>query len=130
MARAGLRKGHEDSSESPSATKEVLPERMNQARCLACSESFHEESHGIGQAPIMCRTPAASVKATRRNSGFSARWTTHSATRGIRNAPRLKLHGAPARDENRAGCFYITFSAIIAQNSIVAGTTHSPGGGF
>src|SRR6201987_760361 len=70
MARAGLGKGHEDSSGSPSATKEVLPERMNQARCLACSESFHEESHGIGQAPIMCRTPAASVKATRRIPAF------------------------------------------------------------
>jgi hypothetical protein len=47
------------------------------------------------------------------NSGFSARWTTHCATGRIGNAPRLKLHGAPARDENRAGCFYITFSAII-----------------
>jgi hypothetical protein len=56
------------------------------------------------------------------NSGFSARWTTHSATGGIRNAPRLKLHGASAALENRAGCFYITFSAIIAQNSIVADT--------
>src|SRR6202008_1414905 len=70
MARAGLRKGHEDSSESPSATREVLPERMNQARCLACSESFHEESNGIGPMPIICRTAAASVKATRRIPAF------------------------------------------------------------
>ena len=53
------------------------------------------------------------------NSGFSARWTTH---RFIRNVPRLKLNGAPAALENRASCFYITFSAIIAQNSIVPDT--------
>ena len=38
--------------------------RMNQARY--CEESVHEESHGIGLAPIMCRTSEASVKATRR----------------------------------------------------------------
>src|SRR5208282_6403518 len=30
----------------------------------------HEESHGVGPAPIMCRTPAASVKATRRIPAF------------------------------------------------------------
>src|ERR1700747_2876965 len=115
MARAGLGKGHEDSSESPSATKKVLPERMNQARCLACSESFHEESHGVGQAPVMCRTPAASVKATRRIPAFPHDGQ-HIASQRIRNAPRLKLHGASARFANR-GCFYIAFSAIIAQNS-------------
>jgi hypothetical protein len=45
------------------------------------------------------------------NSGFSARGTTH---RFVGNALRLKLHGAPAALENRAGCFDITFSAIIA----------------
>ena len=39
-------------------------ESSNQARY--CEESVHEESHGIGPAPIVCRTPAASVKATRR----------------------------------------------------------------
>jgi len=56
------------------------------------------------------------------NSGFSARRTTH---RFVRNAPRLKLHGAPASDENQAGRFYITFSAIIAQNTIVPNTHQS-----
>src|ERR1700758_1140178 len=70
MARAGLRKGHEDSSESPSATREVLPERMNQARRWAYHDGFHEESHGIGPMPIICRTAAASVKATRRIPAF------------------------------------------------------------
>src|SRR6202007_2247012 len=122
MARAGLRKEHEDSSESPSAAREVLPERMNQARRWAYHDGFHEESHGIGPMPIICRTAAASVNATRRIPGFSARWTTHCAKGRIGNVPRLKLHGAPARDENRAGCFYSTFSAIIAQNSIVPDT--------
>ena len=39
-------------------------ESSNQARY--CEENVHEESHGIGPAPIVCRTPAASVKATRR----------------------------------------------------------------
>ena len=42
----------------------VLPERMHQARYWVCQESVHEESHGIGPTPIMCRTPLASVKAT------------------------------------------------------------------
>src|ERR1700751_844289 len=70
MARAGLRKGHEDSSESPSATREVLPERMNQARRWAYHDGFHEESHGIGPMPTICRTAAASVKATRRIPAF------------------------------------------------------------
>src|SRR6476659_4530520 len=70
MARAGLRKGHEDSSESPSASREVLPERMNQARWWAYHDGFHEESHGIGPTPIICRTAAASVKATRRIPAF------------------------------------------------------------
>jgi hypothetical protein len=51
------------------------------------------------------------------NSGFSARRTTR---RFVRNALRLKLHGVPAALENRAGCFYITLSAIVAQNSIVS----------
>ena len=44
------------------------------------------------------------------NSGFSARWTTHSATGGIRNAARLKLHGAAAaslvRSRNSSGGLY------------------------
>src|ERR1700738_3298090 len=70
MARAGLYGGHEDSGKSPAYPERVLPERMNQARYWACQESFHEESHGIGPAPIMCRTPAASVKATRRIPAF------------------------------------------------------------
>jgi hypothetical protein len=63
-------RGHEDSSESPSASREVLPERMNQARRWAYHDGFHEESHGIGPTPIMCRTPAASVKAARRIPAF------------------------------------------------------------
>jgi hypothetical protein len=45
------------------------------------------------------------------NSGFSAQRTTRQF---VRNPLRLKLHAAPAALENRAGCFYITFSAIIA----------------
>jgi hypothetical protein len=61
------------------------------------------------------------------DSGFSAQGTTHSATGWICNAVGLKLQGAPARHENRAGCFYITFSAIIAQNSIVADTHQTRG---
>src|SRR5271165_2425749 len=66
----------------------------------------------------MCRTPAASVKATRRIPAFphNGQHVDLSA-----NALRLKLHGAPAALEDRAGCFYSTFSAIVAQNSIVSG---------
>jgi hypothetical protein len=59
------------------------------------------------------------------NSGFSARGTTPCATGRIGNALRLKLHGAAAAFEDRAGCFDITFSAIIAQNSIVPDTHQS-----
>jgi hypothetical protein len=51
------------------------------------------------------------------NSGFSAQWTTH---RFVGNALRLKLHGAPTALEDRASCFYITLSAIVAENSIVS----------
>src|ERR1700738_3435486 len=70
MARAGLYGGHEDSGKSPAYPERVLPERMHQARYWVCQESVHEESHGIGPTPIMCRTPAASVKATRRIPPF------------------------------------------------------------
>jgi hypothetical protein len=35
---------------------------MHQERYWVCEESVHEESHGIGPAPIMCRTSAAFVK--------------------------------------------------------------------
>src|SRR4030081_1338686 len=70
MAQAGLGRRHEDSSATRAYPEMVLPERMNQARCWACSENFHEESHGVGPTPIMCRTPAASVKATRRIPAF------------------------------------------------------------
>jgi HigB_toxin, RelE-like toxic component of a toxin-antitoxin system len=35
---------------------------------------------------------------------------------------RLKLHGAPTALEDHAGCFYSTFSAIVAQNCIVSDT--------
>ena len=69
MAQGGLRRRHEDRS-AAERIQRVLPERMNQARWWAYSESFHEESHGIGPAPIMCRAPAASVKATRRIPAF------------------------------------------------------------
>src|SRR5437773_9028112 len=70
MAPAGLRIRHEDSSAARAYPERVLRERMNQARYWACQESFQEESHGIGPAPIMCRTPTASVKATRRIPAF------------------------------------------------------------
>jgi hypothetical protein len=53
------------------------------------------------------------------NCGFSAQRTAHWF---VGNALRLKLHGAPAALEDRAGCFYSTFSAIVAQNSIVPDT--------
>jgi len=58
-------------------------------------------------------------KSHQTNSGFSAQRTTR---RFVHNALRLKLHGAPAALEDRAGCFYSTFSAIVAQNSIVPDT--------
>src|SRR5271170_2742378 len=64
-------------------------------------------------------------KGQQTNSGFSAQRTARSATGRIHNAPRLKLHGAPAALKDRAGCFYITFSAIIAQNSVVSNTHQS-----
>jgi len=44
------------------------------------------------------------------NSGFSARGTTPCATGRIGNTLRLKLHGAAAAFEDRAGCFDITLS--------------------
>src|ERR1700750_2060652 len=48
VARAGLRRGHEDNGESPSVSRKGLPERMHQGRYWVCKESVHEESHGIG----------------------------------------------------------------------------------
>ena len=59
------------------------------------------------------------------NSGFSAQRTTRSATGRVHKALRLKLHGAPAAFKDRAGCFDITPSAIVAQNSIVSDTHQS-----
>jgi hypothetical protein len=56
------------------------------------------------------------------NSGFSAQRTTR---RFVRNALRLKLHGARAALEDRAGCFDSSFSAIVAQDSIVSDPHHS-----
>jgi hypothetical protein len=38
----------------------------------------------------------------------------------IGNALRLKLHGAAAAFEDRAGCFDITLPAIVANDSIMA----------
>ena len=63
IAQAGPRRGRESSSWARAHPERFLPERMNQARCWAYHDGFHEESHGIGPTPIMCRTPAASVKA-------------------------------------------------------------------
>jgi hypothetical protein len=46
---------------------------------------------------------------------------TRLTTRGfVRNTLRLKFRGRPTALENRAGCFYSTFSAIVAQNPIGA----------
>jgi hypothetical protein len=45
------------------------------------------------------------------NSGFSAQGTAH---RFVGNALRLKLQGAPVGFEDRARCFYSTFSTIVA----------------
>jgi hypothetical protein len=56
------------------------------------------------------------------DSGFSAQRTTREF---VRNALRLKLHGTPTALEDRAGCFYSTFSAIVAQNPIVPDTYQS-----
>jgi hypothetical protein len=56
------------------------------------------------------------------NSDFSARGTMY---RFVGNAPRPKFQGAPAALENRTGCLDITFSAIVAQNSIVPDTHQS-----
>jgi len=86
MARAGLRKGHEDSSESPSATREVLPECMNEARRWAYHDGFHEESHGIGPMPIICRTAAASVKATKPKYGDGIEWKLKQDVDFLRDA--------------------------------------------
>src|ERR1700752_4601480 len=69
MAQAGLRR-RESSSWARAHPERFLLEGMNQARCWAYHDGFHEESHGIGPTPIMCRTPAASVKATRRIPSF------------------------------------------------------------
>jgi hypothetical protein len=54
------------------------------------------------------------------NPGFSAQRTTHSITGSICDAVGLKLHGAPARHENRVGCFYITLSPIVCEDAIMA----------
>src|SRR5215469_1733194 len=56
------------------------------------------------------------------NSGFSAQRTTH---RFVGSALGLKHQGAPVALEDRAGCFYITLPAIVAQNAIVADTHQS-----
>ena len=56
------------------------------------------------------------------NSGFSARRTTD---RFFGNALRLKQQGPPAALEDRARRFYSTFSAIVAQDSIVSDTDQS-----
>src|ERR1700719_262529 len=57
------------------ARARAYPERVCRNACIkggywVCQESVHEESHGIGPTPIMCRTPLASVKATRRIPAF------------------------------------------------------------
>jgi hypothetical protein len=105
--------------------REISPSQMKVAQVFR--ESVHEESHDFDPAPIMCRTPAASVKATRRTPAFSAQRTTCSATGRTHNALRLKLDAAPSALKDRADCFYITSSAIIAQYSIVSDTHPSRG---
>ena len=64
-------------------------------------------------------------KGQQANSGFFAQRTTRFATGRTHNALRLKLHGAPAALKDRADCFDITSSAIIAQYSIVSDTHQS-----
>ena len=56
------------------------------------------------------------------NSGFCAERTAH---RFFGNVLRLKHHGAPAAVQDRARCFYGTFSAIVAQDSIMPDTDQS-----
>ena len=56
------------------------------------------------------------------NSGFSARRTTH---RFVGNGMGLKRQDAPGALEDRAGCFDSSFSAIVAEDSIMADTYQS-----
>jgi hypothetical protein len=61
-----------------------------------------------------CANAGGIGKGHQTNSGFSAQRTTRSVTGRIHNALRLKLHGAPAALKDRADCFDIMSSAIIA----------------
>jgi hypothetical protein len=71
MARAGLRRGHEESGERPNISLESFCRNACIKRGKGwCQESVHEESHGLGPAPIMCRRPVASIKASRRIPAF------------------------------------------------------------
>src|SRR5271165_588115 len=119
MARAGLRKGYEDSGKSPSVSREGFAGTHSSSAVLGvpgeCSRGI--ERHWSDADNV--QNGGRIGKGYQTNSGFSARWTTH---RFVRGAPRLKLQGGPAALENRAGCSYSTFSAIIAQNSIVPDT--------
>src|SRR5260370_31873886 len=72
-----------------------------------------------------CADAGGIGKGHQTNSGFSARGTTPCATGRIGNALRLKLHRAPAALENRSGCFDSSFSAIVAEDSIVSDTHQS-----
>src|ERR1700737_908688 len=55
MVQAGLRTRNEDSTQS-SASRERLPEGMNQPWRWEYREGVHEESYGIGLLSNMCRT--------------------------------------------------------------------------
>jgi len=122
MAGARLRRRHEDSSTAPSPSTESLSERIESTAVLmGASRVFMRNRMALVRRAdnVQIEPPAVSVKATRRISAFPHNGPTR---RFVRNALRLKLHGAPAALEDRAGCFYSTFSAIVAQNSIVPDT--------
>src|SRR6516164_8455077 len=68
MAGGRRRTGHEESSIVGAHPERPLSERVNRCGARECHKSVHEESYGT--APIMCRTPAASVKATRQIPAF------------------------------------------------------------
>ena len=63
------RSRHKDAAQS-SASGEGLPKGMDQSWRWEWPENVHEESNGICLLSIMCRMPAASLKATNRIPAF------------------------------------------------------------
>src|SRR3984893_3582335 len=125
MARARLRRGHEDSGKNPSVSREGFAGTHASSAVLGVSG---ECSGGIAwhwSGADHVQNAGGIGKGHQTNSGFSAQRATRSATGRIHNALRLKLHGAPAALKDRANCFDITSSAIIAQYSIVSDTHQS-----